>query len=69
MRLESSLLLKILVVILGVITVIFGLNEATIDVLDPIGSNYWLAYSAILSGASLIAIVLILSRRTKKSLR
>lgn len=57
MKLESSLMLKTLIVVLGVVTIIFGLNEATKDVFDPIGSNYLLAYSAILSGAVLIGIV------------
>ena len=57
LKLESSLLLKTLIVVLGVVTIIFGLNEATKDVFDPIGSNYLLAYSAILSGAVLIGIV------------
>ena len=66
MRRKLSSVLKILVLILGVVTVIMGLNEATKDVLDPIGSNYWLAYSAVLSGIALIAVVLILSYRREK---
>jgi heme A synthase len=66
LKLESSLLLKTLIVVLGVVTVIFGLNEATKDVFDSIGSNYWQAYSAVLSGTVLIAIVFALSRRSKK---
>ncbi len=63
---KLSLVLKILVLILGVVTVIMGLNEATKDVLDPIGSNYWLAYSAVLSGIALIAVILSLSKHPKK---
>jgi hypothetical protein len=59
-----SFVLKILGLVLGIITVALGLNEATADVLDPIGSNYWLAYSAIISGAAIIILVLVLSKRS-----
>ena len=48
---KLQLLLKILGLILAVVTIIFGANEAAIDVLDKIGSNYWLASSAIICGA------------------
>ncbi len=51
---------------LGVINIIFGANEATRDVLDRIGSNYWLAYSAIAAGVSLVIMVLILFRRSAR---
>ena len=58
-----SLALKILGVALGIATVILGFNEATVDILDRIGSNYWLAYCAMISGAAIIVIVLVLSKR------
>jgi len=45
---------------LGTVIIILGLNEATVDILDPIGSNYWLAYAAIISGAAIITLVLVL---------
>ena len=60
------LVLKTLALILGIVTVVMGVNEATKDVFDPIGSNYWLAYSAVISGIVIIAFVLILSKRFKK---
>ncbi len=60
-----SLILKILTLALGIITIIMGANEATVDQLDKIGSNYWLAYSAVLSGIAIIGMVLILFRRPK----
>jgi len=53
-----TLILKILGLVLGVVTIILGLNEATVDIWDRVGSNYWLAYSAILSGAATIILVL-----------
>jgi len=49
--------MKILGLILGVVTVIFGINEATVDIFDKIGSNYWLAFSAVISGEVLIGII------------
>jgi len=63
---KQSILLKILGIILGFTTVVLGVNKATSDVIDKIGSNYWLAYSSIISGASLIIIVIILSKRSKR---
>ncbi len=60
---KLSFLLKILGLALGSITIIFGVNEATSDILDKIGSNYWLAYSAVASGTVIIILVLILSKR------
>jgi ABC-type Fe3+-siderophore transport system permease subunit len=58
-----SLTLEILGLALGIVTIILGFNEATADILDRIGSNYWLAYCAIISGAAIIIIVLVLSKR------
>ncbi len=63
---KLSLLLEILGFALGIITVIFGANEATFDILDKIGSNYWLAYSAVISGGAIIVIDLVLSRRHRR---
>ena len=34
----------------GLATIILAVNEVTIDALDDMGSNYWLAWSAIISG-------------------
>ncbi len=59
-------MLKTLMLILGMFTIAFGLNEATADVMDPLGSNYWLAYSAILSGIAIIVLVLIVFKRPNK---
>jgi hypothetical protein len=61
-----SILLSVLGLILGVTTVILGINEATLDVWDPIGSNYWLAYASIISGAVIIVFIASLARRSKK---
>jgi hypothetical protein len=63
---KISVVLKILGLVLGIVSIIFGFNEATADVLDQIGSNYWLAYCAVISGIALIVVVLILSKRPKK---
>ena len=63
---RKSLVLKILGLVLGAVTIILGLNEATTDVLDQIGSNYWLAYCAVISGIAILVVVLILSKRSKK---
>jgi F420-0:gamma-glutamyl ligase-like protein len=43
---------------LGIVTIILGINEATFDVLDRMGSNYWLAYSSVISGIVLISLIL-----------
>ena len=43
---------------LGIVTIILGANEATFDVLDRIGSNYWLAYSSIITGVAMISLIL-----------
>ncbi len=60
-----SIALKILGVALGIATIILGVNEATIDRLDRMGSNYWLAYGSTLSGIALI--ILILSKRSHEN--
>jgi hypothetical protein len=60
---KASMVLEILGLALGLLTVIFGVNEATLDTLDRIGSNYWLAYSAVISGGAIIVIVLVFSMR------
>jgi TRAP-type C4-dicarboxylate transport system permease small subunit len=57
LRHKLSIILKTLVLILGIVTIAFGLNEATKDVLDPLGSNYWLSYSVVLSGIVVIVFV------------
>jgi hypothetical protein len=44
---------------LGVVTIILGVNEASFDVLDRVGSNYWLAYSSVISGLVLISLILL----------
>jgi hypothetical protein len=64
---KVSLLIEILGLVLGIITIIFGANEATSDILDKIGSNYWLAYSAVISGAAIIVIVLVLAKRQRRT--
>ncbi len=63
---RKSIMLMTLGLALGILNIIFGVNEATIDILDRIGSNYWLAYSATTAGVSLIVIAVILFRRSWK---
>jgi len=46
-----------LCIVLGIVTIIFGVNEATLDALDMIGSNYWLAYASTASGIIIIAMI------------
>lgn len=58
-----SLMMEILGLALGIVTVILGFNEATVDILDQIGSNYWLAYSSMVSGAAVIIVVLVFLKR------
>jgi hypothetical protein len=53
-----SLGLETLGLALGTVTIILGVNEATFDVLDRMGSNYWLAYSSIMSGVAMIILIL-----------
>ena len=36
-----------------------GVNQANVDILDRIGSDYWFAYSVVTSGIVVIAIALI----------
>ncbi len=60
---KLTLMLTVLGLGLGVTTAVFGSNEATVDALDSIGSNFWLAASAIISGISLIIITIILAKR------
>jgi hypothetical protein len=60
-----SLTIEILGLALGIVTVILGFNEATVDILDRIGSNYWLAYSAMISGGAVIIVVSVLYKRGK----
>jgi F420-0:gamma-glutamyl ligase-like protein len=43
---------------LGIVAIVLGVNEATFDVLDRMGSNYWLAYSSVISGVALIGLIL-----------
>jgi hypothetical protein len=62
---KLSIILKTLALILAIVTIGLGLNEATKDVLDPLGSNYWLSYSAVLSGIVVIVFVLISWKRPK----
>jgi hypothetical protein len=59
---KLQFLLKILGFILAVVAIIFGTKEAAIDVSDKIGSNYWLAFRTIISGAKLIRVVMVLSK-------
>jgi hypothetical protein len=42
----------------GLATVILGVNEGTVDVLDRMGSNYWLAWCATISGTSTVLLIL-----------
>jgi hypothetical protein len=57
---KFHLSLAIFLFTIGLATIILGINEATVDALDHMGSNYWLAYSAAISG---IATLLLASRQ------
>jgi hypothetical protein len=57
---KFHLALDIFLFAIGLATIILGINEASVDALDRMGSNYWLAYSAIISG---IATLLLASRQ------
>ena len=46
--------LDIFLFTIGLVTIILAVNEASVDALDRIGSNYWLAYSATISGIATI---------------
>ncbi len=48
----------ILLSAVGLATIILAVNEVTVDAFDRMGSNYWLAYSAIISGIALLLFVL-----------
>lgn len=50
--------LGIFVFAVGLATIILGVNEAAIDALDSIGSNYWLAWCAIISGIATLPLIL-----------
>jgi hypothetical protein len=51
------LALKVFVFAIGLATIILGVNETTIDALDRMGSNYWLAWCAIISGIATLLFV------------
>jgi hypothetical protein len=57
---KFRLALDIFLFVIGVATIILAINEVTVDALDRMGSNYWLAYSATISG---IATLLLISRK------
>lgn len=57
---KFHLALDIFLFATGLATIILGINEASVDAFDSMGSNYWLAYSAIISG---IATLLLTSRQ------
>jgi hypothetical protein len=57
---KFHLALDIFLFAIGLATIILAINEATVDALDRMGSNYWLAYSATISG---IATLLLASRQ------
>jgi hypothetical protein len=52
------LALDIFVFAVGLAAIILGVNETTIDALDRIGSNYWLAWCAIISGIATLFLIL-----------
>lgn len=52
------LVLGIFVFAVGLATIGLGVNEATVDALDRIGSNYWLAWCAIISGIATLPLIL-----------
>jgi hypothetical protein len=41
----------------GLATIILAVNEVTLDALDRMGSNYWLSWSAIISGIATLLFV------------
>jgi hypothetical protein len=57
---KFHLALDIFLFAIDLATIILGINEASVDALDSMGSNYWLAYSATISG---IATLLLTSRQ------
>jgi hypothetical protein len=52
------LALEIFLLAVGLATVILSVNEATVDVLDRMGSNYWLAWCATISGIATLFFTL-----------
>ena len=52
------LALDIFLFAVGLATIILAVNEATIDALDQIGSNYWLAWCATISGIAALPLIL-----------
>lgn len=54
---KFNLALDIFLFAIGLATVILAINEASVDVLDHMGSNYWLAYSATISGIALLFLI------------
>jgi hypothetical protein len=57
---KFHLALDIFLFAIGLATIILAINEVSVDALDHVGSNYWLAYSATISG---IATLLMTSRQ------
>lgn len=57
---KFHLALDIFLFAIGLATIILAINEVSVDALDRIGSNYWLAYSATISG---IVTLLLASRQ------
>jgi hypothetical protein len=51
-------LFYLLLFMVGLGTIILGVNEVTLDAYDRIGSNYWLAYFAIVSGVVVFCLAL-----------
>ncbi len=64
---KQTATLRALVLVLALVTIILGLNEATVDALDYVGSNFWLAAAATLSGVILLVVALLPLKRSKKS--
>jgi hypothetical protein len=55
---KFHLALDIFLFAIGLATIVLAINEASVDVLDGIGSNYWLAYSATISGIAALLLTL-----------
>jgi hypothetical protein len=54
---KLNLALDIFLFAIGLATIILAINEASADVLDHMGSNYWLAYSATISGIAMLFLI------------
>jgi hypothetical protein len=50
--------LNVFLLAVGLVTIILGVNETTVDAFDRIGSNYWLAWCACISGAATFLLTL-----------